>query len=289
MSHFSLAGIQMPVPVSGNNVPAMQHLVEKTMHIYPWVEMVVFSELAMHGPLSSLAKADPTEDELVFSELAQRFGVWICPGSQFIRRGDHIYNHAVVIDPRGEIAGRYDKMFPFRPFEAGVTAGSEYLIFDVVGVGRFGLSICYDIWFPETTRTLTSHGVEVLIHPVLTSTTDRPVELHIAQATAAMFQCYVIDVNGLDAGGVGRSLVVDPTGRAAHQAGQLAEIFPVDLDLDLVRRVRERGGNGLGQTLKSFRDGPQRYTVYDAPASHPYLQSLGELATPGRYNKPHME
>ena len=89
-------------------------------------------------------------------------------------------------------------------------------------VGRFGLSICYDIWFPETTRTLTSAGVEVLIHPVLTGTTDRHAEIAIVQATAAMFQCYVVDVNGLDAGGVGRSLVADPTGHIVYQAGQTA-------------------------------------------------------------------
>jgi deaminated glutathione amidase len=50
-------------------------------------------------------------------------------------------------------------------------------------VGRFGLSICYDIWFPETTRQLTSAGVEVLLHPVLTGTTDRDAELAIARAT----------------------------------------------------------------------------------------------------------
>lgn len=289
MGAFTVAGIQMPVPVTGNNIAAMQHMVEKTLHIYPWVEMVVFSELAMHGPLSTLAKDDPTADEAAFSELAQKFGVWICPGSQFVRRGESIYNHAVVIDPRGEIAGRYDKMYPFRPFESGVESGSDYLIFDVAGVGRFGLLICYDLWFPETTRTLTANGVEVLIHPVLTGTIDRSVELAIAQATGAMFQCYVVDVNGLDAGGVGCSLVVDPTGMVIHQAGQNTEIFPVDIDLDLVRRVRDRGAHGVCQTLKSFRDGPQRFSVYDSPAGHHYLQSLGELRKPDRYNDPTFE
>ena len=73
----------------------------------------------------------------------------------------------------------------------------NFCVFDVPDVGRFGLSICYDMWFPETTRQLTSQGVEVLLHPVLTGTTDRDAELAIARATAAQFQCYVIDVNGL--------------------------------------------------------------------------------------------
>ena len=81
------------------------------------------------------------------------------------------------------------------------------------------VSICYDIWFPETTRTLTSMGAEVLLHPVLTNTIDRDVELSIARATAAQFQCYVFDINGIGAGGVGRSCVVDPSGQVLHEAG----------------------------------------------------------------------
>jgi deaminated glutathione amidase len=125
----------------------------------------------------------------------------------FVRRGEAIFNQAIVIDPAGRVVGRYNKMFPFLPFEKHVAAGNEFLAFDVPEVGRFGLSICYDIWIPETTRTLAVQGVEVLLHPVLTGTTDRSAEIAIARATAAMFQCYVIDVNGLLAGGVGHSLV----------------------------------------------------------------------------------
>ena len=74
----------------------------------------------------------------------------------------------------------------------------------------------YDIWFPETTRTLTAMGAEVLLHPVLTGTIDRDVELSIARATAAQFQCYVFDINGLDAGGIGRSAVIDPAGTVLY-------------------------------------------------------------------------
>lgn len=60
-----------------------------------------------------------------------------------------------MIDPDGEIVASYRKMFPFRPYEAGVEAGGEFRVFDVPGIGRFGLSIRYDIWFPETSRQLT--------------------------------------------------------------------------------------------------------------------------------------
>lgn len=277
-SRFMVAGIQMPVPVTGQNIPAMTAQLDKTVALYPGVDMVVFSELAAHGPLHSCASADPQADEAMFQALAAKHRIWIVPGSAFVRRHGKTYNHAVVINPTGEIVGRYDKMFPFMPFEAGITGGTEFLIFDVPEVGRFGLSICYDIWFPETTRTLTSAGVEVLIHPVLTGTTDRQAELAIVQATAAMFSCYVIDVNGLDSGGVGRSLVVDPTGLVVHQCGQTTEIFPINIDLDLVRRVRTEGANGLGQVLKSFRDKNCILSTYANNGASDYLDSLGPLS-----------
>ena len=78
-----------------------------------------------------------------------------------------VYNTSLVIDPDGNVIRRYAKMFPFLPYEAGIAPGTEFCVFDVPQVGRFGLSICYDMWFPETTRQLTSQGVEVLLHPVL--------------------------------------------------------------------------------------------------------------------------
>lgn len=274
---FLVAGVQMPVPITGNNIAAMVGQAEKTMALFPGTDMIVFSELAIHGPLHSRMAAAPEADVEVFQDLASRHGVWLIPGSMFVRRGDRIFNQSVVIAPDGTIAGRYDKMFPFAPFETGVTGGTEALVFDIPGVGRFGLSICYDIWFPETTRALTSAGVEVLIHPVLTGTTDREVELSIVRATAAMFQCYVVDVNGLDAGGAGRSLIADPAGRVVHQSGQIAEIFPIMLDLGLVRQSRQSGANGLGQVLKSWRDRPGDPRVAPAAENPGYLGSLGPL------------
>ena len=156
-------------------------------------------------------------------------------------------------------------------------------MFDVPEVGRFGVSICYDIWFPETTRLLTSLGAEVLLHPVLTGTIDRDVELSIARATSAMFQCYVFDINGVGAGGVGRSAVFGPSGTCLHQASVGEEMIPVEIDLDQVRRQRAVGMNGLGQPLKSFRDRAVDFPQYDrSQPVPPYLQQLGPLDMPLR-------
>jgi predicted amidohydrolase len=274
---FMIAGIQMPVDLHLSNVGAMCRLIEAAVSIHPSTDMILFSELAPFGPLVEHMTDDAAAIERVFQEIAVRNAIWLVPGSMFVRRGEAIFNQAIVIDPAGRVVGRYNKMFPFLPFEKHVAAGNEFLAFDVPEVGRFGLSICYDIWIPETTRTLAVQGVEVLLHPVLTGTTDRSAEIAIARATAAMFQCYVIDVNGLLAGGVGHSLVADPSGRIVHQAGQTQEIFPVEIDLNLVRRARAFGANGLGQVLKSFRDRSIEFEVYAPGYRSSYLDALGQL------------
>ena len=209
MTPFAIAGIQMHVAALTDNVAGMRHRLDVLMARFPWTQMVLFSELSPYGPLPRFAQPFPNHALDEFCIDARRHRIWLIPGSMFEKAEDgRIYNTSVVINPDGEIVAKYRKMFPFRPYETyEVSAGTEFCVFDVPDVGRFGLSICYDIWFPETTRHLTSQGVEVLLHPVLTGTTDRDAELAIARATSAQFQCYVFDVNGLGAGGVGRSCV----------------------------------------------------------------------------------
>ena len=284
MTPFAIAGVQMHVAAVHDNVKEMRHRLDVLMARFPWTQMVLFSELAPFGPLTRYAQPFPNEVIDGFCEDARRHGVWLIPGSMFERAEDGgIYNTAAVINPAGEIVAKYRKMFPFRPYEADVSAGTEFCVFDVPQVGRFGLSICYDIWFPETTRQLTSQGVEVLLHPVLTGTSDRDAELAIARATAAQFQCYVFDVNGLGAGGVGRSCVIDPSATVLHQSAGQEDLFPFEIDLDQVRRQRETGLRGLGQVLKSFRDRPVDFPVYDrASGTDAYLQTLGALEVPAQ-------
>jgi predicted amidohydrolase len=282
MTPFAIAGVQMHVSALRSNVEAMRHRIEILMARFPWTQMAVFSELAPYGPLNQFAQPFPNDALAQFQEDARKYRIWLIPGSMFEKTDDgRIYNTSVVINPDGDIVSRYSKMFPFRPYEQGISAGTKFCIFDIPDVGRFGLSICYDIWFPETTRQLTSQGVEVLIHPVLTGTTDRDAEIAIARATAAQFQCFVFDVNGLAAGGVGRSLVVDPTATVLYQSAGQEDMFPIEIDLDVVRRQRETGMRGLGQVLKSFRDREVDFPVYDrSSGSDRYLHTLGPLEMP---------
>lgn len=285
MRSFSIAGIQMPVSAVQSNVPAMLRKLDILMSVYPWVQMVVFSELCAFGPLTYYAQKFPNPIEESFRAAARKHGIWLVPGTMFRRVGPTIFNTATVINPAGDVVGRYDKLFPFFPYEEGVTAGDKFLIWDVPNVGRFGITVCYDIWFPETSRKLAVEGVEVLLHPTLTGTIDRDVELTIAQATAATNQMFVFDINGLGDGGTGRSIVCGPDGRVLYQASTGPEMIPMELDLDRVARSRERGVLRLGQPLKSFRDRRVLFDSYAPDKRHAYLDSLGALTKPTRMDR----
>ncbi|MEZ5925991.1 MAG: carbon-nitrogen hydrolase family protein [Hyphomicrobiaceae bacterium] len=285
MTPFAIAGIQMWLTTS-SNVEAMRHRLDLTMHLYPWVQMVMFSELACFGPLLQNAQPLPGTAEEAFQEMARKHRIWLLNGSMYERRDGAVYNTTSIIDPEGEIVGRYRKMFPFTPLEQGVEPGNEFFWFDIKDVGRFGVLNCYDIWFPETSRQLAASGVEVILHPVMTHTIDRDVDLAIAHATSAMMQCYVFDVNGLGAGGNGQSAVYDPSGRLLHKADTTEQIIPVEIDLEQVRRSRTNGLRGLGQMMKSFRDRPASFPVYEHDSDTSYLDGLGPVAQPRRSDAP---
>ncbi len=285
MTPFSIGGIQMHVSASHSNVPIMKHKIDVMMSVYPWVQMIMFSELCPTGPLTYHAMEFPNETEKEFCEVAKRYGIWLVPGTMFQRKNEQIYNTASVINPQGEVVGRYDKMFPFYPYEVGVTGGDEFLIWDVPKVGKFGLTICYDMWFPETSRTLAVNGVDVILHPTLTATIDRDIELSLVQATAAINQCFVFDINGLGDGGTGRSIICGPDGRVLHQASTGEELIPIEIDIERVKRSREMGVLRLGQPLKSFRDRKVRFDIYQDGVQLPYLSTLGKLHKPTRFEQ----
>ena len=277
---FSIAGLQIENAAT-NNVDAMLVELDSLKRRFPWVHMAMFGELHAFGTRTQYAEPLPSATEARFCEAAHRLGLWLLPGTLFERDGANIHNTAPVIDPRGRVVLRYRKMFPFLPYETGVTGGAGPGVFDVPGVGRFGVSICYDMWFPESVRALACAGAEVILHPSLTNTIDRDVELSIARANAAVNQCYFFSLNLAARLGFGRSAVFGPGGETIHVAGSGREIIPVELDFEYVRRVRRRGWQGLGQTLKSFRDSRMDLAAHvQDRANNPHLARLGPLELP---------
>ncbi len=200
------------------------------------------------------------------AELAGDLGVWLVPGSVCERGEDgHLYNTAVVFSPSGELAASYRKVFPWRPYEP-YRPGDRFVVVDVPEVGRLGLSICYDAWFPEVTRHLAWLGAEVVLNVVKTTTADRAQELVLARANAIVNQVFVVSVNCAGPVGTGQSLVVDPEGTVrVATAGATPTVLTDVLDLDHVVRARTFGTAGLNRMWEQFVDGdaPLELPLYD--------------------------
>ncbi|MDP1554957.1 MAG: carbon-nitrogen hydrolase family protein [Hyphomonas sp.] len=287
MSLLGLAAIQTAAEADGN-FDLVEREIRSVAKRFPWVSMVALGELAIHGSSIDLAEpaGGPTEQRL--SELAKETGLWIIPGSLYETRDGKVFNTTPIFDSSGGVVARYDKLFPFLPYEKNVTPGSDYIVFEAPGGAKVGVVICYDIWFPEVIRTLCALGAEVILVPTMTNTIDRDVELAIARANAAISQCYVVAINVAGEQGVGRSVVYGPGGECIHEAGAGREILALELDMQQVRNARERGWNGLGQVLKSFRDMPATFPMHEsAAARQKAMKNLGALEMPGRIEQGH--
>lgn len=270
----------------------LDKMVDITQNIrksFPWVQLTMFHELVVPGLVQFVttdntntwkAGAEPIPGPLTerLCALARQTGMWLVPGSMYEQDADKLYNTAIVISPHGEIIAKYRKMFPWLPYESGTAEGDQFCVFDIPDVGRFGLCICYDMWFPEVSRTLAWMGAEVILQPTLTPTSDRELELIMCRANALFNQCYFISVNGIGEWGGGRSTMINPDGRVLQEASANQTFLTEIIDLDHVTRTREYGTLGLAQTLKQLRDAGHKFPVYhDGQLAQGSFGELGAL------------
>jgi predicted amidohydrolase len=281
MSYLSIAGLQLELDTD-DNLSILENEIDAVKKRFPWIQMVVLPELCTYGANTSLAVQMPGEVENCFREAARKNDIWLIPGSIMESRDGKVFNTAPVINPDGEVIARYSKQYPFYPYEENVSGSDNFVVFEVPGVGKVGLIICYDIWFPEIIRQLAWMGAEAIIVPTLTNTIDRDVELAISIANATVNQLYFFSLNSAGKLGNGKSVMVGPDGTVIHQASTGRDIIAIEMDFNHVRRVRERGLHGLGQTLKSFRDANVTYPVYQAGAGAGAFAELGPLAIPAK-------
>ena len=242
----------------------------------PAQPLVVYPELHLCGapsgsPLNPEDLPETTAEPLdgprdtALARIAADLGVWLAPGSVYERGDDgRVYNTAAVYSPRGERVATYRKIFPWRPYETTIP-GAEFTVFDMPGVGRIGLSICYDAWFPETTRHLAWMGAELVLNFVETGTSDRAQEIVLARANSIVNQVFTASVNCAAPAGTGRSLLVDPSGTVRSQAPGDGDTSLTDVvDLDEVSNIRQFGTAALNRPWQQFRpdDSPLALPLY---------------------------
>jgi len=288
---FGVAAVQMSV-IPRDADATFEKMSDVAVNIskqFPWVNLLVYHELVVPGLVQFVTSDDkdwckqnsgpvPGAQTDRLCDVARKTRKWMIPGSMWETEDGKLYNTSVVISPDGDIVAKYRKMFPWLPYEAGTEAGDQFCVFDIPNVGRFGLCICYDMWFPEVARQLAWMGAEVIIQPTLTPTSDRPLELVMARANALFNQCYFFSVNGIGEWGGGRSTIIDPDGRILQEAGTSQTFVTEMIDLDHTTRTREFGTLGLAQTLKQLRDAGHNFPIYGgSQIAEGSFHQLGDL------------
>lgn len=180
-----------------------------------------------------------------FCALAEELGIWLLIGSLAIKVSDtKTANRSFLIDPRGGIAARYDKIHLFdvdlpsgeKYRESNTVAGGVAAVAPTLSWCRFGLSICYDLRFPQLYRTLAKAGALVLTVPsAFTETTGRAHWHVLLRARAIENGAFVIAAaqGGHHANGrktYGHSLIVSPWGQILAEAGVDPCVIYADID-----------------------------------------------------------
>ena len=238
------------------------------------LDIIILSELAVGGAGAKNCNHPLSKYEKIFSEFAKNNSIYLIPGTFYEEAENKVFNVAPVFNSEGKLIAKAKKIYPWLPYELDVDSSDEICVFNFEDKGNIGIHICYDLWFPETSRALAIAGAELIINPTMTPTKDRDIETVMVQATAAQQQCYYVDINGSGEQGNGKSLICDYEGSIIDNANNENKILEAEIDFDKVKEARKKGFMGLGQPLKSFRDNPFNPIKY---MNKEYLDSLGDL------------
>ena len=205
-------------------------------------DKLAVAETPGHGPMQSMLSA-----------AAREHGVWLIGGTIPLKAAavEKVYNASCVYAPDGSLAARYDKLHLFR-FNNGVEeydegrvlqAGREPVAFHA-GPCRVGLSICYDLRFPELYRALMTPPCDLIAVPAaFTHTTGQAHWELLLRARAVENQCYVIAPaqGGRHENGRrtwGHSMVIDPWGEVIKVLPEGEGVVTAEMDVARIAQVR---------------------------------------------------
>jgi predicted amidohydrolase len=208
-------------------------------------EMTNIMEIDRQRFFAAIVDEDADTTLATFRELARTLGITIHVGSLAIKVSpDKAANRAFLIDPKGEIAARYDKIHMFdvdlangesyresRNYRAG-----ELAVVSDLPWGRLGVTICYDLRFPALYRALAEAGASFLAIPSAFTRQTGEAHWHVLNRARAIENgCFVIAAaqggkheNGRET--FGHSLVVDPWGRIIAEGGTEPGVILADID-----------------------------------------------------------
>lgn len=261
---MKVACLQMNMVLAApeENFSHAAQLIEKAMQDAP--DVLVLPETWNTGffpkeNLPSLCDRDGQKVKEVIGALAKKFHVNIVAGSVSNVRNGKVCNTAYVFDREGSCIADYDKTHLFTPMgeDNFYTPGDHLCRFTLDGV-QCGLIICYDIRFPELTRSLTVPGLDMLF---VVSQWPKVRTFHLRSLTTARAienQMFVCCCNSCGTAGEtvygGNSAIIDPWGETIALAGETEEILTADCDLQILQNIRG--------SIPVFRDRrPELYNI----------------------------
>ena len=203
-----------------------------------------------HSHVEALDPALP-----VFTDLARELGVWLLVGSLAIKVSDtHTANRSFLIAPDGAVAARYSKIHLFDVTLAGgesyressTVAGGDQAVTADTEFGRIGMTICYDVRFPQLYRRLARNGAFLFTVPSAFTVPTGEAHWHVLlRARAIENGAFVIAPaqGGLHANGrktYGHSLIVGPWGEVLAEAGADPCVITADIDPELSNAARRK-------------------------------------------------
>ncbi|AWU98179.1 carbon-nitrogen hydrolase family protein [Burkholderia sp. JP2-270] len=208
-----------------------------------------------HRDTDKLALAEPYQDgpiQRFLADAARRHGIWVIGGTLPLKapEPDRVLNTTLVFDPSGNEAARYDKIHLFN-FEKGdesfdeartIRAGDTVVTFDAP-FGRVGLSVCYDLRFPELYRRMGDCAM-IVVPSAFTYTTGRAHWETLLRARAVENQCYVLAAaqGGKHENGRrtwGHSMLIDPWGEVVAVRDVGASVVLGAIDPQRIADVRQ--------------------------------------------------
>ena len=209
--------------------------------------------------LEALADKDGAEVKSRIGALAKKHGVNIVAGSVANLKNGGVFNTCYVFDRAGKTVAEYDKTHLFAPMgEDGYFKKGDHLsTFDLDG-RRCGVIICYDVRFPELTRTMTVGGLDFLFVVSQWPKVRIPHLLALTKARAIENQMFVVCCNSCGSAGEtvygGASTITDPWGETLAAAGPDEQFITAGCDVSTLKSIRE--------SINVFRDRrPELYNI----------------------------